>query len=137
MNEKIIKELLSVAEEARARAYCPYSNISVGAALLTKDGKIYTGANIENSSFGPTVCAERVALFSAYHAGEREFSAIAVTGGRCGESSSSDFVPCGVCRQVMSELSTPDLIVITSVDGEPCSRTLGELLPSAFGRDKL
>ena len=137
MNEKIIKELLSVAEEARTRAYCPYSNISVGAALLTKDGKIYTGANIENSSFGPTVCAERVALFSAYHAGEREFSAIAVTGGRCGESSSSDFVPCGVCRQVMSELSTPDLIVITNVDGEPCFRTLGELLPSAFGRDKL
>lgn len=137
MNEKIVTELLSAAEAARDKAYCPYSKISVGAALLTKDGKIYTGANIENSAFGPTVCAERVAFFSAYHAGEREFVAIAVTGGRCGESSTSDFVPCGVCRQVMAELSLPELTIITNVDGEPCSRTLGELLPSAFGRDKL
>ncbi len=137
MNEKNIKELLSIAEDARERSYCPYSNISVGAALLTRSGKVYTGANIENSAFGPTVCAERVALFSAHHAGEREFLAIAVTGGRYGESSNSDFVPCGVCRQVMAELASPELIIITNVDGEPCSRTLGELLPSAFGRDKL
>ncbi len=137
MNNEMIKDLLCAAEGAREKAYCPYSKISVGAALLTKNGKVYTGANIENSAFGPTVCAERVALFSAYHAGERDFLAIAVTGGRCGESSNSDFVPCGVCRQVMAELSSPELIVITNVDGEPCQRTLGELLPSAFGKDKL
>lgn len=137
MNKEIVKRLLSAAEDARERAYCPYSNTSVGAALLTREGKIYTGANIENSAFGPTVCAERVALFTAYHNGERDFVAIAVSGGRCGESSTSDFVPCGVCRQVMAELTSPELTVITNVDGEPCQRTLRELLPSAFGKEKL
>lgn len=137
MNKEIVKRLLSDAEAARERAYCPYSNTSVGAALLTRDGKIYTGANIENSAFGPTVCAERVAFFTAYHNGERDFVAIAVSGGRCGESSTSDFVPCGVCRQVMAELTSPELTVITNVDGEPCQRTLRELLPSAFGKEKL
>ena len=137
MNKEIVKRLLSDAEAARERAYCPYSNTSVGAALLTREGKIYTGANIENSAFGPTVCAERVALFTAYHNGERDFVAIAVSGGRCGESSTSDFVPCGVCRQVMAELTSPELTVITNVDGEPCQRTLRELLPSAFGKEKL
>lgn len=137
MKSEMMEKLLDAAEGARNKAYCPYSHISVGAALLTKDGRIYTGANIENSALGPTVCAERVALFSAYHMGERDFLAIAVMGGRMGEGSASDFVPCGVCRQVMAELSSPELLIITKVDGEPCARTLGELLPSAFGKEKL
>ena len=138
MNKNInYKELLLLAEDARSRSYCPYSGISVGAALLTKDGKIYTGANIENASYSPTVCAERVAIFTAIHAGEREFSAIAIAGGKSGEASRDAFVPCGVCRQVMAEFADTDLVIITSEGDSYREHTLGEMLPHSFTKEKL
>lgn len=126
------KELFDLAVKARDKAYCPYSDISVGAALLTKSGKVYVGTNIENSSFTPTVCAERVAFFSAISEGEREFVAIAVAGGRQREKSRKIFPPCGVCRQVMTEFCSPDFKIILS---ECESVTLGEILPLGFGKD--
>ena len=126
------KELYKMANEARAAAYSPYSGITVGAALLCASGKVYTGANIENSSFSPTVCAERVAFFSAIHAGERDFVAIAVAGGKAGEAPKSSFPPCGVCRQVMSEFCKKDFKVIFK-DGEAVR--FDEILPHGFDKD--
>lgn len=136
-NKETYKELLTMAESARERSYCPYSGVSVGAALLTRSGKIYTGANIENAAYGPTVCAERVAIFTAVHDGERDFQAIAIAGGRRGEASTDEFVPCGVCRQVMAEFAGADLAIITGKDGTAQLKTLGEMLPFAFNKDKL
>ena len=129
------KELIALANEARERSYCPYSGFSVGAALLTRGGKVYTGANIENASFTPTVCAERVALFTAVHAGERDFEAIAIVGGKCGGAAKSPFTPCGVCRQVLSEFSGKDLKVIIASESDTLTLTLGDLLPHGFGKD--
>ena len=131
------KELVKLADEARGRSYCPYSNYSVGAALLTKDGKVYTGANIENASFTPTVCAERVALFTAVHAGERDFEAIAIVGGKIGQEASAPATPCGVCRQVLSEFASPSLRVLVGTNDEILAFTLGELLPSSFGKESM
>lgn len=132
------EKLYDEAVAARERSYAPYSGITVGAALLTKDGGLYTGANIENASYSPTVCAERVAIFTAVHDGARELDAIAIAGGKHGEASDEDFVPCGVCRQVMSEFATSDLKVITGDDkGGIIVRTLGELLPHSFDPSKL
>ena len=131
------KELIALADEARAKSYCPYSGFSVGAALLTKDGKIYTGANIENASFTPTVCAERVALFTAVHAGEKEFAAIAVVGGPAGKPAEKLFTPCGVCRQVLSEFCKPDMRVLVGAVGDTLITTLGELLPYGFGKESM
>ena len=96
-------ELVNRAIEAREHAYVPYSHFAVGAALLTKDGKVYPGCNIENSSFGATNCAERTAFFSAVCAGEREFEAIAIVGGPEGKPVHELCAPCGICRQVMRE----------------------------------
>ena len=128
------KELIALADKAREKSYCPYSGYSVGAALLTKDGKVYTGANIENASFTPTVCAERVALFTALHAGEREFAAIAVVGGPADRSAEKLFTPCGVCRQVMAEFCEDDFkILVIKDNGEYDTFTLGNLLPFSFG----
>ncbi len=129
------KELLTYAKEARERAYCPYSEISVGAALLTKSGRIYLGANIENSAFSPSICAERAALTQAVLAGERDFSAIAVVGGRRGRDASQLFPPCGVCRQAMSEFCAEDFEIILERDGEPITKALGELFPFGFGKE--
>lgn len=131
------KNLVALADKARERSYCPYSGFSVGAALLTKDGKAYTGANIENASFTPTVCAERVALFSAVHAGEKEFEAIAVVGGPVGKPAEKLFTPCGVCRQVLSEFCNPDMKVIISSANETLTTTLGELMPYGFGKESM
>ena len=113
-------------------SYSPYSGCRVGAALLTKSGKVYTGCNIENAAFSPTVCAERTAFFKAVSDGEREFSAIAVAGGR-GDKVEGAFPPCGVCRQVMSEFCMPDFRVLL-VTGEESFKpfTLKELLPLSF-----
>ena len=116
------------AVEARKLAYAPYSHFRVGAALLAKDGRIFTGCNVENASYGLTVCAERVALFKAVSEGAREFLAIAVA---CGEGPCA---PCGACRQVLYEFA-PDLLVIMA-DGEGkswCRAKLSELLPHGFG----
>ena len=131
------KELIALADEARAKSYCPYSGYSVGAALLTKDGKVYTGANIENASFTPTVCAERVALFTALHAGEREFAAIAVVGGHADRSAEKLFTPCGVCRQVLSEFCKPNMRVLIGAENETLTTTLGELMPFGFGKESM
>ena len=131
------KDLVALADKAREQSYCPYSGFSVGAALLTKDGKAYTGANIENASFTPTVCAERVALFTAVHAGEKEFEAIAVVGGPAGKPAEKLFTPCGVCRQVLSEFCRPDMKVIISSANETLTTTLGELMPHGFGKESM
>lgn len=120
------KELFRKAEEASRNAYAPYSKFNVGAALLTEEGKLYTGVNIENSSFGGTICAERTAFVKAVSEGERKFKAIAVVGNG-GES-----WPCGICRQFMYEFA-PDLIVITGKDEEHLEHVkLTELLPHGF-----
>ncbi len=128
------KELYALASAARSAAYAPYSGISVGAALLTVDGRVYSGANIENSAYSPSVCAERVAFFSAIASGERKFSAIAVAGGALGEPERESFPPCGVCRQVMREFCNDDFRIILS--GEK-SFTLGEILPESFGGEHI
>lgn len=126
------KELLCRAIDARQSSYCPYSGISVGAALLTRDGKIYYGANIENSSYSPTVCAERVAFFKAISEGERDFVAIAIAGAEKGEKSKADFPPCGVCRQVMSEFCNGDFRVIWGNEENITDTTLSKILPHGF-----
>ncbi len=126
-----MKELIAAATAAMKRAYAPYSNFFVGAALMTADRKIYTGMNIENSAYSATVCAERVALFSALAAGERDFCAIAVVGGK--EGNIEDFCsPCGVCRQALSEFCTPDFKIYLTNGKETRAFTLEELLPESF-----
>ena len=130
-------DLVSLAEKARVRSYSPYSNISVGAALLAKSGRVYVGANIENASYTPTVCAERVAFFKAISEGEREFSAIAIVGASTGSAPTKLFTPCGVCRQVMSEFCGPDFKVLV-FDGEKTKEyLLSELFPYGFSREAL
>ena len=125
-------ELVKAALEAMKSSYSPYSGYTVGAALLTDGGKIYLGANIENASYSPTVCAERVAFFKAVNEGERDFRAIAVCGGAAGDAKGY-FTPCGVCRQVMAEFCSPDFeIILCKSDGEYKKYTLAELLPAAF-----
>ena len=131
------KDLIRLACEARERSWCPYSGFSVGAALLTKGGKVYTGANIENASFTPTVCAERVALFSAVHAGERDFEAIAIVGGPEGKAAEKLFTPCGVCRQALLEFCSADMRVIVASENEVLVKTLGELMPYGFGKESM
>ena len=124
------QELLRLAAEARDRSYSPYSHYSVGAALLTKDGKVYQGCNIENASFTPTICAERTAFFKAIFDGVRAFEAIAVIG-----SGTLPAFPCGVSRQVMAEFCDGDFLIITSnADGsEIVAETLDQMLPHRFG----
>lgn len=127
------EELVALAKEARARAYTPYSGFAVGAALLCRDGRIYQGCNIENAAFGPTICAERVAVFKAVYDGERDFAAIAVAGGKAGEEITGLFPPCGVCRQVLREFCGLDLMLyMAKENGEYEARTLGEMLPMSF-----
>ena len=127
-----------MAIEARKRSYCPYSGISVGAALLTKSGKVYLGANVENAAFGPTVCAERTAIFTAIVEGEREFSAIAIAGGKKDGPSENPFPPCGVCRQVMTEFFEPDTKVILAYgDGEFEALDLKTLMPHSFSNKNM
>ena len=125
-------ELMALAIEARERSYCKYSGFAVGAALLAKSGKVYLGCNVESVSFSPTCCAERTAFFSAIAAGEREFSAIAVCGGKQEEKKRSKCTPCGVCRQVMSEFCGKDFIIIMENEDDTVTVTLDELLPFAF-----
>lgn len=125
-------ELITAAEEARNSAYSPYSGFAVGAALLTASGKVYTGCNIENASFSPTVCAERVAFFSAVKDGEREFDRIAIVGGKSDEKPQPICTPCGVCRQVMSEFCHKDFIILLGNSESFQKYTLGDLLPFSF-----
>ena len=126
------KALCAIAVAAMERAYAPYSGYTVGAALLTVDGRVYTGCNIENASYTPTVCAERTALFKAVSEGERDFAMLAVAGGKEGVLDGA-FPPCGVCRQVLVEFCAPDFPVLV-VTGEDTydTYTLEQLLPAAF-----
>ena len=131
------EKLLELAHEARARAYAPYSHYAVGAALLTKDGRVYQGCNIENAAFGPSCCAERTAFFKAVSEGKREFSAIAIVGGPAGKEPEDFCPPCGVCRQVMMEFCDPERFRIVLGKGDLSFReyTLKELLPLGFAGD--
>lgn len=131
--------LLKAAVDARSSSYCPYSHFAVGAALLCADGTVYTGSNIENAAFSPTVCAERVALFKAVSEGKREFTAIAVSGGRESGAPDPSTAPCGVCRQVMMEFCSPQTfdIVLAAEDGSPGAYKLGDILPRGFGPSNL
>lgn len=126
------QELAFSALGTRALAYSPYSNITVGAALLGESGKVYLGANIENASYSLTTCAERVAFFKAISEGERSFLAIAIAGGRAGEEVTGAFPPCGACRQVMAEHCAPDFKVIIVKGQGYTVHELSELLPHGF-----
>lgn len=128
-------ELISIALEARKKAYVPYSHHQVGAALLTKNGKVYTGCNIENVAFGPTNCAERTAFFKAVSEGEREFAEIAVVGGPEDADELNYFPPCGVCRQVMTEFCDYNnfRIILAKTPEKYKEYTLNEIQPVAFG----
>lgn len=126
--------LLDMAVKAMENAYAPYSGYKVGAALITDDGETYTGCNIENSSYTPTVCAERVAVFKAVSEGKRNFAAIAVVGGKNGQIDGL-FPPCGVCRQVLAEFCDPRCfeVILGKGEGKYEIYKLGELLPLGFG----
>lgn len=128
------QELVRAALEARRKSYSPYSGYRVGAALLTVDGRIFTGCNIENAAYTPTNCAERTAFFKAVSEGERRFAAIAVAGGPEGEMMQYAW-PCGVCRQVMMEFCDPEsfLVITAKSEQEYEERTLRQLLPDGFG----
>ena len=128
------KKLLAAALGARERAYSPYSLISVGCAILTDKGNIITGANIENSAFSPTLCAERVALAATVMQGERPVM-LAVVGGRLNAVPSDIFPPCGVCRQMLSEFADDDMPILLGTPDSARRVTLGELLPLSFGKE--
>ncbi len=130
------KELMVAANEARKFAYTPYSDFKVGAALLTKSGKLYTGCNIENSSYTPTVCAERTAVFKAVSEGESDFAVIAVVGGK--EENPLEFCsPCGVCRQVLAEFCGADFRILLGNPEKFQSYTVDEILPFSFTKKDL
>lgn len=124
------KELYKMADAAKENAYAPFSNYKVGAALLAVSGKVYTGVNVENSSYGGTICAERTALSKAVSEGERQFKAIAIA------AADGEALPCGICRQFMYEFE-PELDVITGVNEESLRvHKLSELLPEGFRLEK-
>ncbi len=126
------EKLIALAMEAMTHAYVPYSGYKVGAALLCADGSVYQGCNIENASYTPTVCAERTAFFKAVYDGHREFTAIAVCGGKDGVITGF-FPPCGVCRQVMREFCRDDFLLYLAGEGGAFeTHTLAEMLPYSF-----
>ena len=125
------KELFQAAVKAAENSYSPYSNFRVGAALLTAEGKLYTGCNIENGSYSMTICAERTAIFKAVSEGERNFARIAIAGSGDGDFSKPCY-PCGACLQVMSEFDTDSTLSIVLSDG---AHKLSEFLPAAFSLD--
>ena len=134
-----VKELIKAAMEAKKKAYTPYSGYQVGAALLTNELRIYTGCNIENASYTPTICAERTAIFKAVSEGRKRFLAIAIVGGAKGKPMEEYAYPCGVCRQVMMEFCDPETfeIILAAADGKYKIYRLKELLPEGFGPDNL
>lgn len=134
MTESEKRELIQAALDAREFAYAPYSGFRVGAALLARDGRIFTGCNVENAAYGPSNCAERTAVFKAVSEGARDFTAIAVTGGP-GESAPESYTaPCGVCRQVLMEFCAPEHFPVLLGRGDLTWKeyTLAELLPVSF-----
>lgn len=122
-----MKELVQAALEAREKAYAPYSHYKVGAALLGKSGKIYTGCNVENASYGATICAERTAAVKAVSEGETAFTALAIVVG-----GSKPAVPCGICRQFLAEFGTDLKLILANEDGEMIETNLDAYYPSAF-----
>lgn len=133
MDEKKRAELIREALAAREYAYAPYSRYAVGAALLTRDGVIYRGCNIENASYGATNCAERTAFFKAVSDGVRGFSAIAIAGGPMGALPGEYAYPCGICRQVMGEFCGADFcIIVAKSTADYREFTLAKLLPAVF-----
>ncbi len=132
-------ELIRAAFAAQKFAYAPYSKFAVGAALLSKSGKVYTGCNIECATFSPTNCAERTALFKAISEGEKEFAAIAVVGGKKGAPDDGRITsPCGVCRQMLYEFGGNGLrVLMAKSETDYIEKTLGELLPLGFGPEKI
>ncbi|WP_269449384.1 cytidine deaminase [Bacillus sp. SJS] len=127
------EQLIIEAKTARERAYVPYSTFKVGAALLTKSGKVFGGCNIENAAYSMCNCAERTALFKAYSEGETDFEAIAVVA-----DTKRPVPPCGACRQVISELCSKDMkVILTNMNGDIEQLTAGELLPGAFSAEDL
>ena len=139
LTQKTIQELITAAIEARKKSYSPYSHYQVGAALLSGDGQIITGCNIENAAYTPTNCAERTAFFKAVSEGIRDFQAIAIVGSPVGDELTQYAYPCGVCRQVMMEFCKPSdfQIIVAKSEDEYMVRTLQELLPEGFGPDNL
>lgn len=139
MDQTIIETLIEEALKARKKAYTPYSHFQVGAALLSEDQKIYTGCNIENAAYSPSVCAERTALFKAVTEGNRTFTAIAIVGGAEGRDPDEMLPPCGVCRQVIREFCNPETFeIILAISGKRYrSYKLKELLPFSFGPENL
>lgn len=128
INRFEIAKLIRLADEARERAYCPYSNFHVGACLKAQSGAYYLGCNIENAAYSPTNCAERTAMFKAISEGEREFEAIAII-----SDSSNYSSPCGVCRQVLSEFCPQEMpVILANNKGDYRVTTLGELIPAVF-----
>ncbi len=134
LNKEMIEELIEIAVDMTKMSYSPYSHFRVGAALLAKNGQIYTGCNIENAGYTPSNCAERTAFFKAVSEGVKEFRAIAVVGGPHGELKQLT-APCGVCRQVMMEFCDPKTFqIIMATDKENYQvMSLEELLPMGFG----
>ena len=132
-------ELILEAKKAREKAYAPYSHFRVGAALVAKNGKIYHGCNVENSSYSPTNCAERTAFFKAISEGEREFTKIAIVGGMEGTDADELCAPCGVCRQVMMEFCDPDSFQIVLANGKDkhIQVSLKEMVPYGFSPKNL
>lgn len=126
------RELLDLAIAARERAHTPYSHFRVGAALLTREGRVYLGCNIENASLSPTICAERTAMVKAVSEGERDFAAIAIAGGPEGGALLTVCAPCGVCRQVLAEFCPPEMPVILGDRAHAERYSLSQLLPLAF-----
>jgi cytidine deaminase len=128
-----IDQLIEEAKKAREKAYVPYSKFGVGAALLTTDGKVYHGCNIENAAYSMCNCAERTALFKAYSEGDRDFQLMAIVA-----DTDRPCSPCGACRQVISELCSKDMIVVlTNLKGHIQKITVGDLLPGAFSSEDL
>ena len=125
------EKLCELAKEAMTHAYAPYSSYKVGAALLCADGTVYQGCNIENAAYGPTNCAERTAIFKAVYDGHRDFTAIAICGGKDGVITGL-FPPCGVCRQVMREFCKEDFTVYLVKPEDYDTYTLAQLLPCSF-----
>ena len=138
MEQVMVEKLIDTAIEQLKFSYTPYSNFKVGAALLTKSGKIYTGCNIENAAYTPTNCAERTAFFKAVSEGVRDFQAICIVGGKDGKLTEYT-APCGVCRQVMMEFCDPETFqIILAVDAKHYDiYTLKEMLPKGFGPSNL
>lgn len=127
------EKLVAEAQKAREMAYAPYSQFKVGAALLTRRGKVYWGCNIENAAYGMSNCAERTALFKAYSEGDKDYAMLAVVA-----DTQQPVTPCGACRQVLAELCLPEMkVILANTKGDIVETTVGELLPGAFSKQTL